>query len=189
MSNRTFRGFRNAATGLLLLIASSFFFSHSDTAEREDSSPSSSRIGALTPKPKVHELLSQLPLSFEPATRSSGKNTKFLSRQSGYGLAVSATEAVFALGTAERKSNNHDARNGLSSQTSTVHRQSLPQKQLRFRLFGANLKASARGVDPLPERRNYFIGNDPQKWRRIIGPATAFAEDSVDEPSTSGSLN
>src|SRR6266571_9291322 len=71
-------------------------------------------------------------------------------------------------GTAERKTNNHDGSNGLSSQTSTVHRQSLPQKHLRFRLFGANSKASARGVDPLPERRNYFIGNDPRKWRTDV---------------------
>src|SRR5207248_9249841 len=87
---------------------------------------------------RVSEVLSQLPLSFEPATGSSGKNTKFISRQSGYGLAVSATEAVFALGTAERKSTNHDGSNGLISQASTVHRQSLPQKRLRFRLCGAN---------------------------------------------------
>src|SRR5437667_5695876 len=168
MSNQTSRGFPRAAAGLLLLIVTFLLFSHTGTAEREDSSSSNPIIDELTPKHKAREVLSQLPLSFEPATGSSGKNTKFISRQSGYGLAVSATEAVFALGTTERKTNNHDGSSGLISQASTVHRQSLPQKRLRFRLCGANSKASARGIDPLLERRNYFIGNDPRKWRTDI---------------------
>src|SRR2546430_2495069 len=179
MSKRTFRRFRNAAVGLLLLIVSFFFFSHSGTAEREESSPANPIIGALTPKPKARELLSQLPLSFEPATRSSGKNTKFVSRQSGYGLTVSATEAVFALGTAEPRSDNHDGSNGLSSETLTVHRRNLPQKQLRFRLFGANSKASAKGVDALPEQRNYLIGNDPGKWRTGVATFRAVRYEKI----------
>src|SRR5438128_9739845 len=124
MSNQTSRGFPRAAAGLL--IVTFLLFSHTGTAEREDSSSSNPIIDELTPKQKAREVLSQLPLSFEPATGSSGKNTKFISRQSGYGLAVSATEAVFALGTTERKTNNHDGSNGLSSQASTVHRHSLP---------------------------------------------------------------
>ncbi len=36
---------------------------------------------------------------------------------------------------------------------------------LGFTLQGANQNVVAKGVDTLPGQRNYFIGNDPSKWR------------------------
>ncbi len=33
-----------------------------------------------------------------------------------------------------------------------------------MQLIGANTRAKAAGVDPLPGKANYFIGNDPAKW-------------------------
>ena len=39
---------------------------------------------------------------------------------------------------------------------------------LRMRLIGANASAPVIGVDELPGRSNYFIGNDPKKWRRNV---------------------
>jgi hypothetical protein len=36
---------------------------------------------------------------------------------------------------------------------------------LRMRLVGANGHAAAAGADELPGKVNYFIGNDPKKWR------------------------
>jgi hypothetical protein len=37
-----------------------------------------------------------------------------------------------------------------------------------MRLVGANTRAKVAGVDPLPGKTNYFIGNDPTKWRTNI---------------------
>ncbi|MGH7813392.1 MAG: hypothetical protein ACREQI_05250, partial [Candidatus Binataceae bacterium] len=35
-------------------------------------------------------------------------------------------------------------------------------------LIGANPNAQIEGVDPLPGKSNYFIGNDPKKWRTDV---------------------
>jgi len=39
---------------------------------------------------------------------------------------------------------------------------------LRMELVGANPRAMAAGLDPLPGKSNYFIGNDPKKWRTNV---------------------
>ncbi len=37
-----------------------------------------------------------------------------------------------------------------------------------MRLVGGNRNARAAGLDELPGKCNYFIGNDPDKWRTNI---------------------
>jgi hypothetical protein len=39
---------------------------------------------------------------------------------------------------------------------------------VRLRLVGANPKAEVSGADELPGKANYFIGNDPKKWRTNV---------------------
>jgi hypothetical protein len=39
---------------------------------------------------------------------------------------------------------------------------------LRMRLIGANARAAVSGADELPGKSNYFIGNDPKKWRTNV---------------------
>ncbi len=39
---------------------------------------------------------------------------------------------------------------------------------LRMRLLGANASAAVIGADELPGKSNYFIGNDPKKWRTNV---------------------
>jgi hypothetical protein len=39
---------------------------------------------------------------------------------------------------------------------------------LRLRLVGADPNARVTGLDPLPGKSNYFIGNDPKKWRTNV---------------------
>jgi hypothetical protein len=34
-----------------------------------------------------------------------------------------------------------------------------------MRLVGANERAKVTGLEELPGKSNYFIGNDPKKWR------------------------
>jgi hypothetical protein len=39
---------------------------------------------------------------------------------------------------------------------------------LRLKLLGANPNARVTGLDPLPGKSNYFLGNDPKKWRTNV---------------------
>ncbi|HEV2349102.1 MAG TPA: SBBP repeat-containing protein [Terriglobia bacterium] len=39
---------------------------------------------------------------------------------------------------------------------------------LRMKLVGANAEASVTGADELPGKSNYFVGNDPKKWRTNV---------------------
>src|SRR5215469_3754174 len=38
----------------------------------------------------------------------------------------------------------------------------------KMKLLGANPAARMEGVDELPGKSNYFIGNDPKKWRTNV---------------------
>ncbi len=71
---------------------------------------------------------------------------KFLSRRMGYELLLTGDEAVLSLGKAAP-----DAADGL-----------------RMKLVGANARAAVTGADELPGKSNYFIGNDPKKWRTNV---------------------
>jgi beta-propeller repeat-containing protein len=43
-----------------------------------------------------------------------------------------------------------------------------PGEVLRLKFVGANPKPKVIGLDPLPGKSNYFIGNDPKKWRTDV---------------------
>ena len=79
-----------------------------------------------------------VPLSFELNQGQTDARVKFLTRASAYTLFVKADEAVFA------------GRDG------SVER-------VKFR--GANRKARVEALDKQPGTSNYFVGEDPAKWR------------------------
>jgi len=93
-----------------------------------------------------------LPLIFEPNQGQSDPQVKFLARGSGYGLFLTAEEAVLAL------------------QPSVDSRQTSARKLsvVRMKLAGANTNPALNGTDQLPGKSNYFIGNDPAKWHRNV---------------------
>ena len=39
---------------------------------------------------------------------------------------------------------------------------------MKMKLVGANLQTEVTGLDELPGKSNYFIGNDPGKWRTNV---------------------
>jgi hypothetical protein len=95
-------------------------------------------------RPGVHVDLAQLPLRFEPNQGQTDPRVDFLARGAGYGLFLTADHAVLTL---------------RSSQKSSI---------VRMRLAGGNPAATVTGASLLPGKSNYFIGNDPSKWRRNI---------------------
>jgi len=46
--------------------------------------------------------------------------------------------------------------------------ESQPPQVVRMRLVGGNAKGRVVGLDELPGRSNFFIGNDPKKWRTNV---------------------
>src|SRR5262245_44724759 len=93
----------------------------------------------------VMERYGKLPLHFEANTGQTNHEVKFLSRGRGYSVFLTSTEAVLALKTA-------------STPAPAV---------VTMRLVGAK-PGRITGVEELPGKANYFIGNDPTKWRANV---------------------
>ena len=83
-------------------------------------------------------------LHFEPNQGQTDTAVKFLSRAKGYGLFLTPEEVVLVLSKGPGASD---------------------QSVLRLKLLGANPQPKIEGMERLPGKSNYFIGNDPSKWR------------------------
>ena len=122
------------------------------------------------------ESYGKLPLSFEQNNGQTDQRVKFLSRGSGYTLFLTGNEAVLALPKAAsgKQKSAGNPRNPQSPKPDVaLHgaaRRSLRDSAsvLRMRLVGANPTAEVSGLDELPGKSNYFIGNDPKKWRTDV---------------------
>jgi hypothetical protein len=95
---------------------------------------------------------SHLPLMFEANQGQTDTRVKFLARGSGYGLFLTAQDAVLAL--------QHSA--------SDAQRRVRQTSVVSMKLAGASFAAAPVGDVQLPGKSNYFIGNDPAKWHRDI---------------------
>jgi uncharacterized repeat protein (TIGR01451 family) len=93
-----------------------------------------------------------LPLIFEPNQGQTDPEVKFLAHGRGYGLFLTADNAVLSL----RRSVAGTRHSGLKSSV------------VRMSLEGASRTSSVSGDDQLPGKSNYFIGDDPAKWRTDI---------------------
>jgi hypothetical protein len=89
-----------------------------------------------------------VPLNFEANQGQTDSEVKFLSRGDGYSLFLTSYEAVFKLRTAA----------GVKAAPSVF----------RMELRGANHGAQVTGADKLAGVANYYVGNDPNKWRSGI---------------------
>jgi hypothetical protein len=105
-----------------------------------------------------------LPIFFEPNQGQTAPQVKFLARGAGYGLFLTADEAVLEL----RHAAHSSPFSVLSTQSSVPGSQSAASSVIRMRLEGANSSARISGASPLPGKSSYFIGNDPAKWHRDI---------------------
>jgi Beta-propeller repeat len=120
-------------------------------------------------KARVSDAYGKLPLRFEANAGQADREVKFLSRGSGYNLFLTPTEAVLAL-------HSEKVMTEASSQPSANNKR---KSIVRMRLIGANPAPRVDGDDALPGRTNYFIGNDPAKWRRDVTSYTKVRYRSV----------
>lgn len=92
-----------------------------------------------------------LPLAFEANQGQTDSRVKFVSRGSGYTLFLTANEMVLSL----RKGQSNPR---LSSSPAV----------LRLEMVAPNPAAKVDGIDELPGRSNYILGNDPKSWRANV---------------------
>jgi len=112
-------------------------------------------------KPQAVKAYGHLPLSFEANQGQTDHRIKFLSHGSGYSLFLTGDEAVLAL----KKPGGSVARD---RQPKSAVPSAEPPAVVRMKLVGANATAKLTGLAELPGKSNYFIGNDPKKWRTNV---------------------
>jgi hypothetical protein len=101
-------------------------------------------------------------LSFEANRGQTDSQVKFLSRGNGYDLYLTPAEAVLEWRNADggmRIGENKNPKSKIQNPKSSV---------VRMKLVGANPAPQVTGLDELPGKSHYFIGNDPTRWRTNI---------------------
>jgi hypothetical protein len=111
----------------------------------------------------VVEAYGKLPLRFEENQGQTNSEVRYVSHGSGYELFLTPQDAVLALRSLAPQAKSapnrlvalRESRNARFAERSSA---------VRIHLEGANSAPRITGVDPLPGKTNYFIGNDPKKW-------------------------
>ena len=179
-----------AALGLLILAVAPRL--------TQDAANSESTKAANRERKELAEGFGTLPLHFEPNEGQAGNDVRYLSRGAGYTLLLKSSEAVLALRKplaeprakakrivrgeeAERETSserNEEQRSrqpvAVSAAASEVTDPNLVDQPLarptivRMKLLGADQQPRLTGLTKLPGKSNYFLGNDPDRWRTDI---------------------
>jgi len=105
-----------------------------------------------TPSTAQRASIAGLPLNFERNLGQAPEQVQYLAHGPAYAIAITEQGAALTLGGGARASES-------------------PQV-IRLRVHGANHASIPTAEDPLPGRVNYFIGNDPSRWRTNIATYT-----------------
>ncbi len=136
---------------------------------RQPNPPANSAHSQPTNQLQVSAAYNSLLLYFEANQGQTDPQVKFVSRGRGYTLFLTRHgEAVLVLRKSEpRRGALRPA--ALSSVTIAPESQSVdPPAVVRMKLVSSNAKPRAEALGELPGKANYFIGNDPKKWRTNI---------------------
>ena len=111
---------------------------------------------------RVSEAYGKLPLHFEANRGQTHEDVRFLARGPGFSLFLTPTGAALTLIKPESLARKPAARSRAES------RKPVTGSVLRMSFAGANPAARVAGLEELPGKANYFIGNDPAKWRTNV---------------------
>ncbi len=163
---------------------------------KADESPPAKAAGArprATTLKRLSSAYDALPLRFEPNFGQTDARVGFLAHGPGYTLYLTGDEAVFSLRGANQqatvhsaqpqnsRNSKHETRNSVlsgllsppgASPAAGQSRSPNPEfpnpEVFRMKLVGANRAAKAMALDELAGKVNYFLGNDPAKWRTNV---------------------
>ena len=108
--------------------------------------------------PRLSEEYGKLPLAFYPNAGLTDARVRFMSGGPGYELFLSPSEVSLSLrkASSSRASHPMDQSHADGAAHPTV---------LRMRWVGANSSANVAGLEELPGKVNFLVGNDPGRWR------------------------
>ena len=151
-----YRQGRRLAAALSLVLAATPW-----AAAMEDATP--------PPRPSVpivQASYGKLPLSFEANQGQWDASVQFVTRGRGHQLFLTPNEAVLTVRTGRAQS---DGRPDPATQPKQFSSSSPDSHSVvRMQFAGADPQAEVVGLEPLPGIVNYFIGDDPSKWRTNI---------------------
>ncbi len=147
------------------------------------------REKSSTKDPRLATSYGSMPIVFEANFGQADGAVKFLSRNRGYTLFLTSTEAALLL--SEKPGINGQGTDATTTswpgtikeliapfvqdpKSEVTKRLSAPDNRgsirdvVRLKLVGANADAKVVGIDPLPGKSNYFVGSDPRKWHTDI---------------------
>ena len=117
-------------------------------------------------KAEIAKRFGKLPLSFEINQGQTDQSVKFLSHGPGYDLFLTATDAVLTLRKPHAPAIDKFKR---PAQPNTDSDAGVREGSvLRLKMIGANPAPRVEGQEELVGKANYFLGNNPEKWRRNI---------------------
>jgi hypothetical protein len=124
-------------------------------------------------KQRVLRRYANMPLRFEARPQQTQDPVKFVARGAGYELFLSPGQAIWRF---DRPSDFSRVTSPVGLYSGADVRQasfgvddrSPRRTMVRMKLLGANPAASILGRDELPGRVNYYLGNDPKKWRTNV---------------------
>src|SRR5208283_2349038 len=108
---------------------------------------------------RVHADYGKLPLTFEANQGQTDPQVRFVSRGAGYTAFLTSDGIVLSLRTQQGVADHP---------TNEVPASPAKHDTVQFRLLGAARNVPAIGEVPQPGRVNYFIGNNPAKWKRNV---------------------
>ena len=117
---------------------------------------------------RVNKAYGKLPLSFEENRGQADSRVQFLSHGQGYRVFVTTTETILVLRqpptlTSSLVENSAAAYTGHADGAGEM-----PPTVLTVRLIGGNSEAPSEGLEELPGKVNYFIGNNPERWQKDV---------------------
>jgi hypothetical protein len=119
-------------------------------------------------RPSIAAAYGGLPLHFEPNRGQAPDGVDFLARGDGYALLLSPGAAALSLRRpAPAPDPGPDAAPGPAAVTAPAA-PTVDGPVVRLEVLGAAGRAPAVPEDALPGRVNYFLGNDPARWRTDI---------------------
>ena len=129
-------------------------------AAESDAGVASSAVEADGAVAAAEQAYGKLPMSFAANQGQAPDEVRYMAAGKGYGLALTATEAVLTLTPPAAASIPDEAR-GLDPAVAA----GLSGTVVRMRLEGSNPHPTIEGVEKLPGVANYLTGDDPADWQ------------------------
>jgi hypothetical protein len=167
------RAFDGPAVGLLS--------GKADKARTESLKPSSVAVpvpsapAAPTPRHHLEKSLHRLPLTFTPNVGQLAEPSRFFAVGDAFALSLERSGVTFRTrvpnGVERAGTDGQSAPGAASAGLSSSSKASNVRwcaKDVHFAFIGANQEAQLDGLDAESAKFNYFIGNDPSKWKSNV---------------------